>query len=98
MTIGFYGQDAEAEHFANQFKQVFESVSFNVVRLEGFVPFKLSYGLIISVPSSESQNLTALGIHKALQSAGLEIKYMTIESKIDPPISLNIHGKPPSSD
>lgn len=98
LTVGFFGQDVEAEQFAGQIKQVLESAGFTVVRLEGFMVFKLQYGLTITVFNSDSHKPTALGIQKVFQSVGLEMEYETNPNRMDPPISLNVHGKQPSPD
>lgn len=97
LTVGFFGQDVEAEQFACQIKKVLETAGFTVVRLEGFMVFKINYGLTITVFNSDSSIPTAVGIQKAFQGAGLEIKYDTNPNRMDPPIALNVHGKPPHS-
>jgi hypothetical protein len=96
LTIGFFGQDVEAEQFAGQIKQVLEKAGFQVVRLEGFMVFKLHYGLTITAFNSDSQNLAAIGIQKVFRSVGLEIEYESNLNRMDPTISLNVHGKPPN--
>jgi hypothetical protein len=97
LTVGFFGQDAEAEQFAGQIKKVLETAGFTVVRLEGFMVFKLDYGLTITVFNSDSNIPTALGIQKVFQSVGLEIKYDINSNRMNPSIALNVYGKPPNS-
>jgi hypothetical protein len=96
LTVGFFGQDVEAEQFAGQIKQVLEKSGFPVVRLEGFMVFKLHYGLTITAFNSDSQNPAAIGIQKVFRSVGLEIEFESNLNRMDPPISLNVHGKPPN--
>jgi hypothetical protein len=95
LTVGFFGQDIEAEQFAGQIKKVLEAAGFRVVRLEGFMVFKLHHGLTITVFNSDSSIPTALGIQKAFLAAGLKINYDTNPNRMDPPIALNVHGKLP---
>ena len=96
LTVGFFGQDVEAEQFAGQIKQVLEKAGFPVVRLEGFMVFKLHYGLTITAFNSDSQNPAAIGIQEVFRSVGLEIEFESNLNRMDPPISLNVHGKPPN--
>jgi hypothetical protein len=98
MTVGFFGQDVEAEQFAGQIKKVLEQAGFKVVRLEGFMVFRLQYGLTITVFNSDSSIPTALGIQKAFQAGGFKIEYETNPNRMEPPIALNVHGKPPHSE
>jgi len=95
MTVGFFGQDVEAEQFAAQIKKVLDKAGFKVVRLEGFMVFRMQYGLTITAFNSDSSIPTALGIQKAFKAAGLEIKCETNPNRIDPPIALNVHSKQP---
>ncbi len=96
MTVGFFGQDTEAEQFAVQIKALLERAGFQVVRFEGFIVFKLEHGLGIITYNDDANSPTATGIRNAFQKAGIEIKLTSIPSHMDPAISLNVHKKSPS--
>ena len=95
LTVGFFGQDLEAEQYAMQIKYFLESVGFHVVRLDGFMVFKIQYGLTITAFNADGTNATAVGIRDAFISAGLQIKMEMNPNKLDPAIALNIHSKAP---
>jgi len=94
MTVGFFGQDPEAEQYALQIKTLLVSAGFTIVRLEGFMVFRLSHGLEVIAYKSDSNIPTATGICDAFQNAGVPIRMETNPNKMDPAISLNVHGKP----
>ena len=99
LTVGFFGQDLEAEQYAVQIKSLLESVGFHVVRLEGFMVFKMQHGLTITAFNSDKDNATAMGIRDAFTSAGLQIKMDVNPNKLDPAIALNVHSKlPPTNE
>jgi hypothetical protein len=97
LTVGFYGQDREAEQYAIQIKRLLESAGFHVVRQEGFIVFKLQHGLELTTFNSDSNNPAAFGIRNAFLKAGLTVRMGTNPNKMDPAISLNVHGKAPAS-
>ena len=97
MTVGFFGQDPEAKAYAAEFKNVFESAGFSVVRLEGFLVFDTAFGLeVIVYDSSATNNEIGIGIQKAFLSAGFEVRFLTNSNKMQPAISFNVHAKPPN--
>jgi len=98
MTVGYFGQDLEAKQYATQIKNLLESAGFAIIRLEGFMVFSLSHGLELTVFSSCSDNSTAIGIRDAFQAAGVSIRMETNPNKMNPAISLNVHGKPPPNE
>jgi len=95
MTVGFFGQDPEAEQYAIQIKTLLVSAGFTIVRLEGFMVFRLSHGLELTAYNSGSNISTATGLRDAFQNAGVPIRMETNPNKMDPAISFNVHGKPP---
>jgi hypothetical protein len=97
LSVGFFGQDLEAEQFAIQIKATLESVGFKVVRLEGFMVFKPQFGLTITTFNSESNSATAIAIADAFTNAGHQVEMEVNPNKCDPAIALNVHGKPPMS-
>jgi hypothetical protein len=98
MTVGFFGQDLEARQYAVQIKNLLESAGFTIVRLEGFLVFSVSHGLELVSFNSVSDNPTAVGVRDAFQSAGILIRMETNSNKMNPAISLNVHGKPPPTE
>ncbi len=96
MTVGFFGQDTEAEQFAVQIKALLERAGFQVVRLEGFLVLKPEHGLGIITYNDDANNPTASGISDAFEKAGMEVTLTSIPSRMDPAISLNVHKKPPT--
>lgn len=97
LTVGFFGQDLDAEQYAAQIKGVLELNGFQVVRLEGFMVFKMQHGLTITSFNSQADNATAVGIWNAFINAGIAMKIDVNPNKHDPAISLNVHSKPPPS-
>ena len=97
LTVGFFGQDLEAEQYAIQIKGLLESVGFHVARLDGFMVFKIQHGLSITAFNADSNNATVVGIRDAFMSAGLQIRMEVNPNKLDPAISLNVHSKAPPS-
>jgi hypothetical protein len=57
--------------------------------------FRLSHGLELIAYSSGSNIPAATGLRDAFQNAGIPIRMETNPNKMDPAISLNVHGKPP---
>ena len=96
LSVGFLGQDPEAEQYAIQIKETFQAAGFRLVGLEGFVVFKSQFGLTLTVFNSDSSNPTASGIREALTGAGLQLEVDVNPNKHDPGICLNVYAKPPS--
>lgn len=94
IAIQFFGQDLEAKGFAAQIKQLLEAADFPVGNLQGFMTFEISFGLSVVIYNSDSNNLTALGIQKALASGGLDLKMEVNSNKMTPTVQISVHSKP----
>ena len=97
IAVGFFGQDHEAQQYATQIKQLLEASGLLVVRLEGFLALRPSYGLSITVFNSDANNPCALGIKNAFDAAGIKLEFHSNPNKMDPSISLSVYGKPPQT-
>lgn len=91
--ILFFGQDLEAKAFAAEIKKLLETAKFPVGKLSGFMVFEINYGLSITVYNSDVTNQTALGIQKAFECAGYDMRFDLNPNKRDPMVQIAVHPK-----